>query len=96
MCCDAAVGLVVCVCIAAAIPSCVFVECVHCFVRCVCGSGLGLVGCRTRCARYLYDERFSSEFCVFRGVVTLRRLFFSVFSIRFRSVARCGYMDANQ
>ena len=96
MCCDDAVGLVVCFCIAAAIPSCVFIECVHCFVWCVCGFVLGLAGCGDTYIRYIYDERSSSEFCIIRGVVTLQWLVVSACGIKFRSVASCGYLDAIQ
>ena len=72
MCCDDAVGLLACFCIAAAIPSCFFAEGVHCFVWCVFGYIIGLAGCGNKCVRYIYDERSSSEIFIFRGVVTLQ------------------------
>jgi len=94
MCRDDAVGLVVCFCISAAIPSCVFAEGVQCFVWCVFGLVLGLADCGDTYVCYIYDERSSSEFCIFRGLVTLQWLVVSACSIRFRSVASCGYLDA--
>ena len=96
MCYDDAVGLVVCFCIVAAIPSCVFVEDVHFFVWCVFKFVLGLAGCGDTYVRYIYDERSSREFCIFTGVVTLQWLVVSACVIRFRSVASCGYLDAIQ
>ena len=79
--CDDEVGLVVCICIATAIPSSVFAKCVLYLLWCVCGAGPGLDGCGCWCVRCFYGVSFARTGYIIGKIITVRCCIISVFNI---------------
>ena len=88
--CDDEVGLVVCICIAMAIPSSVLAKGVLCSVWCVCGTSPSMNGCGIWCVSCFYGVRSVSGVCFIRRIITLQWFVISAFSIRVKDVASRG------